>query len=108
MYPYELLKPLNRKDLRSVVKWCKKNGVTIHKDSTGEFVIKCEFDLAYDKPLILDLQAKHGKEWQVMYEAYISNELHKFLDTESKTRETKPRYIPKGSIESKQKPKGTQ
>ncbi len=102
MFLNQVAELINRKDVRAVRTWCEKNQVKIYKDWAGEYVIKNDFDLAYDMPLILNLKAKYGDEWQLIYEAYNKDELYKMLDMEPKAKEIPSRYIPKGEIAIKQ------
>ena len=67
MYLNELSSLINRKDKRSVRSWCLKNHLLVYKDSSGEYVIKEEFELAYNMPLILNLKAKYGESWVDYY-----------------------------------------
>jgi hypothetical protein len=90
---------LNRKDKRSIRTWCSKNHVNIYKDTSGEFVIQNEFELAYNMPLIKDLKKKHGDYWIDYYEAYNKGDLHKILDLNTK-KETAG-YVPKGKLSIK-------
>jgi hypothetical protein len=98
MFLNEIPELINRKDLRSARKWCKKNGVIIYKGLGEEYVIKNDFDLAYDMPLINELKAQYGDKWQIMYRAYQDDELHKMLDVNPNGQSINTRYIPKGTI----------
>jgi hypothetical protein len=93
---------LNRKDFRSIKKWCKINSVAVTKDLTGEYVIKEEFDLAYNLPVIQKLIAKYGDSWKTYYPFYLNNEVYKIVELDMKS-DTETRYIPKGSIAKKYK-----
>lgn len=50
IYLKEILPKIRKKDLRSVRTWCKKSGVEIVRDSSGEFVAKSDFIRAYNRP----------------------------------------------------------
>ena len=95
MYLNQILKPINRKDIRAAIKWCEKNGVEIFHD---EFVIKSDFDLAYDLPLITKLKKEHGDEWQVMYQAYKNDTVYKMLDLDSTAKKNNSNYTPMGEV----------
>jgi hypothetical protein len=99
IYLNKLSVQLNRTDKRSVRNWCLKNNLKIYKDSSGEFVIENELELAYNMPLIKDLKLKHSDRWIEYYEAYNKGELYKLLDL--KTTKEKTGYIPKGKLSSK-------
>lgn len=88
---------LNRRDLRSIRKWCTKNNVDIIKDITGEFVIQQDFDLAYNSPIIKKLMGQYGPEWQSYYQYYLTDEVYKIVEIGT-SRTEKVRYVPKGSI----------
>ena len=95
---------LNRKDFRSIRNWCKKNGVSIYKDSCGEFVFKSEFEVVYNFPLIQKLMNQYGNDWETYYSYHLNNEVHKIIQQNKASEATKTnRYIPKGSIAIKNK-----
>jgi hypothetical protein len=101
MYLNELSSLINRKDKRSVRSWCSKNHVRVFKDSSGEFVIKVEFELAYNLPLILNLKAEYGKFWKDYYKLYENGELYEILDSPQSKKVEKTGYVPKGKLSSK-------
>jgi hypothetical protein len=92
---------INRLDIRSIRAWCKKNYLTIYKDSSGEFVYSNDFELSYDRPLILGLKSKYGNAWLDYYQAYKKDELFVLLGFTNETRSEKSNYIPKGEITSR-------
>ena len=89
---------LNRVDVRSIRKWCEDNSVKIYKDSTGEYAMQQEFDLAYDAPIIQNLKLKHSQDWQIVYKHYLNGELYNLVDIKPKVEPKSPKYLPKGSI----------
>ena len=97
-YLHEITALINRKDIRAVRTWCRKNGVTIYTDAISEYVIQNDFDLAYDLPLIKKLKAEHGDTWQIIYQAYHEDKLHTMLDMDLNTIKNNSRYVPKGNI----------
>jgi len=48
----ELLEQLGYVDVRSVRKWCAKNGVFVFRQGKEEFVVKSEFKKAVEIPFI--------------------------------------------------------
>lgn len=100
-YLNKLSSLINRKDKRSVRKWCSKNNLQIFKDSSGEFVNEAEFELAYNMPIIKKLKIKYGKEWLVYYDAYKKGELYKLLDLNKNIESKSINYQPKGTLTSK-------
>ena len=101
MYLYEVAKLINRTDVRPTRNWCKKNGLVIYKDSSGEFVFKNDFDIAYDLPLIRNLKSQHGDSWETAYQAYTNNELYKFVEVNQNVTQTNSTYVPKGTVAKK-------
>ena len=53
----ELLEKLGYLDLRSVRKWCAKNGVFVFRQGKEEFVIESEFKKAVEIPFINNLNS---------------------------------------------------
>ena len=92
---------LNRRDIRSIKKWCKKYDVEIYKDLTGEFVFKPQFDLAYNLPLITNLKSQYGNDWKVYYSYYLNNELYQMVGLKKSVEAKKDRYTPQGRISQK-------
>jgi hypothetical protein len=101
MYLSDISFFINRKDKRTIRDWCGKNYLHVYKDSTGEFVIKAEFELTYNMPLIKNLKQKHGDDWMEYYEVYNKGELYKILDLNADVSKTQTGYIPKGNLTTK-------
>lgn len=94
IYINDLLSLINKKDIRSVNSWCRKNHVEIYQDSSGKFVIEAEFSYAYNLPVVSKYKEKYGKNWKQMYELCIENKL--YLADEHDERSTHfVRYQPK-------------
>ena len=100
MYLKEILRLINKTDTRAVRNWCHKNDVFVYKDSSGEFVTKNDFELAYDWPLIIRLKAKHGNRWRIIYEAYLKDNLADAMDFSTPTQKNN-NYIAKGNLSKK-------
>lgn len=100
IYLNELFFLINRKDKRSVRAWCLKNHLQIYKDSSGEFVINSEFELAYNMPLINNLKLKYDEKWVFYYEAYKQGTLYELLDLKEDSKQIIA-YKPKGKLSSK-------
>lgn len=100
MYLNEILRLINKNDTRAVRNWCRKNNVIVYKDSSGEFVTKADFELAYDWPLIQTLKAKHGDRWRIIYEAYLKDNLADAMDFSSPTQKN-TNYVAKGNLSKK-------
>lgn len=101
IYLREIAQQLNKKDNRTVKRWCKENSLKTYKDSSGEFAYQYDFDLVFDMPLINHLKLKHGNKWEDYYHAYNRNELYKMLDFSNSTDKENKGYIPKGKLSSK-------
>ncbi len=101
MYLSDISPYINRADKRTIRDWCGKNHLHVYKDSSGEFVMKAEFELTYNMPLIKHLKQKHGDDWMDYYEAYIKGELYKILDFNVNSSKTQTGYIPKGNLSKK-------
>ncbi|KAF2512103.1 hypothetical protein EYY60_07595 [Flavobacterium zhairuonense] len=101
MYLSEMTKLINRKDIRTVKRWCKKNHLKVYKDSSGEFAFLNDFDLVFDRLLIDDLKLLYGDNWEEYYHAYNKNQLHKILDSRQLKKVEKIGYVPKGKLSSK-------
>ncbi|WP_297092134.1 hypothetical protein [uncultured Draconibacterium sp.] len=94
IYIKEILSFIKKKDIRSVVSWCKKNDVEIYSDSSGKFVIEAEFYNAYNKPIIKRYKEKFGTNWVRMYELAMENKLYLAFENEERRTYSK-RYQPK-------------
>ncbi len=92
---------IDRKDVRSVRRWCKSHHLLIYKDLSGEFVIENDLEIALEKPLILALKDKYGNAWIDYYKAYKNNELINILDFGNEVIREKTSYIPKGKLGTK-------
>lgn len=101
MYLSEISSFINRKDKRTIRDWCNKNHLHVYKDTSGEFVIRAEFELAYNMPLIKNLKQKYGNNWVDYYEAYNKGELYKILDLNANSNKTHTGYVPKGNLSKK-------
>ena len=101
IYLDEMARLINRKDTRPARAWCQKNNVKVHKDTTGEFVYRSEFELANDMPLILDLKLVHGKDWEQYYEAHLKGTLYTLLHFSSDKPTKDIGYTPKGELSKK-------
>ena len=101
MYLTDISSYINRTDKRTIRDWCGKNYLHVYKDSSGEFVMKAEFELVYNMPLIKHLKQKYGNDWMQYYEAYIKGELYKILDLNANASKTQTGYIPKGNLSKK-------
>ena len=100
IYLNDLSNLINRKDKRSIRKWCTKHRLQIFQDTSGEFVNENEFELTYNMPIIIKLKAKYGDNWQEYYQAYEKGTLYEMLDLDNNKIEKK-NYKPKGKLSLK-------
>lgn len=101
IYIKEIGPLINRKSPDTIKRWCKESNVHVHKDCSGEFVYRNDFELAYDMPLILRLKKIHGENWRKVYDAYLKNELPNLLAFKEDVNKYKSGYKPKGNIGKK-------
>ena len=94
MYIKDLIKLINRKDIRSAKVWCMKNDVVIYQDSSGRYVIQSEFFHAYNKPVIDRYKSEYGESWHLFYNRLEKGNLHLSLAVEKEIID-KSRYQPK-------------
>ena len=57
IYIQEILQFIRKSDRRSVYAWCKRNQLNIIRDGRDEYVIKEEFELAYNRPSLINLKS---------------------------------------------------
>ena len=77
IYLQDILLKIKKKDIRTALKWCDDNDVTVFSDTSGKFIIQSEFDLAYNKPIRKMYQKKFGDQWLEVYDLSKRNKLHK-------------------------------
>jgi hypothetical protein len=101
IYIKEIGPRINRRSPETIKRWCSESNVYIHKDCSGEFVYKNDFELAYAMPLILRLKNTHGDNWRKVYDAYLKNELPNLVAFKEDVSKYKRGYQPKGNIGKK-------
>ena len=77
MYLKEILPLINRRNERSVINWCKKHDIAVHKDISGKWINEAEFNYVYSLPTIRDFQKKYGKDWESAYNLLLNDEFYK-------------------------------
>ncbi len=90
----DILVRINKKDIRSVATWCRKNNVEIFQDYSGKFVIEAEFEYAYNQPIIERYKKKYSENWVQMYELAKENSLYLAHENNEQIATSK-RYTPK-------------
>ncbi|MDP1881020.1 MAG: hypothetical protein Q8K60_08795 [Parachlamydiaceae bacterium] len=71
---------LKVKDIRTVINWCKRNGIFIFKIGKEKYVNKIELELGIDKPFIESLKIKHPENWKEIYCAFKEGDYFAILD----------------------------
>ncbi len=80
----EVASALHYKDLRSVRKWCARNGVEVYDDGCNrKYLVKLQFEQARLKKFIRRLKQQHGRQWQDVFEAYAGNDLLRLSELDS-------------------------
>ena len=88
IYMPDVLLKINKKDIRSAIKWCEDNHVNIFSDKSGKFIIKSEFDFAYNKPIIELYKKKYGDQWLKVYNLLKENNLHLLESSDNSSSST--------------------
>ncbi len=94
IYLHDVLEKINKQDIRTVLKWCEENDVTVFSDTSGKFIIQSEFDLAYNKPIRKVYQKKFGDKWLEVYNLAKENKLH-ILESSDDSPKSNKSYKPK-------------
>lgn len=93
IYLQDVLLKINKKDIRSVIKWCEDNDVNVFSDSSGRFIIVSEFEFAYDRPIIDLYKKRFGGSWLNVYSLAKENNLH-LLDVQDSMSRSVGHYEP--------------
>lgn len=96
IYIKDLLERLNCKDVRSIKRWCVKNGVAILSDigSNKKYVIKAEFEAKYMSQSIKYITEKYGKD---KLSQFLNSSMKFFAEYNQVKKEKK--YKPQGEYE---------
>jgi len=86
IYMPDVLLKINKKDIRSAIKWCEDNYVNIFSDKSGKFIIQSEFDLAYNRPIIELYKKRYGDQWLKVYNLSKENNLHLFDSSDESSK----------------------
>jgi len=76
IYLHDVLMKIDKKDIRTALKWCEDNYVNVFSDTSGKFIIQSEFDLAYNRPIIELYKKRYGDQWLKVYNLSKENNLH--------------------------------
>ena len=77
----EVKNMLNYKDFRSVITWCRKNGVFVYEQGNCQYVNQTEFQLAFHKPFLNYLRG-NSKNWRELFVKYVQGDLLGLLPNE--------------------------
>ena len=72
---------LHKKDIRAVLRWCRKQSLLVLKFGRERYVMLIDFELAVDRPFIDSLKIKYPKNWQELYSAYKQRDLIKITES---------------------------
>jgi len=67
IYLHDVLRKINKKDIRTAIKWCDDNHVFVYSDKSGKFIIQSEFDLACNRPIIESYKNRFGYQCLKIY-----------------------------------------
>jgi len=87
----DIMDRLGYNDLRSVLKWCKKNRVIVFNQGKRKLINRTQFLIAFYKPFIEQLRKKHPNNWSKLFESYLSNDVENAMNTAN------PKTFPKVS-----------
>ncbi len=88
IYLHDVLSKINKKDIRTAIKWCEENDVNVFSDTSGKFIIRSEFELAYNRPIIELYKKKYGNEWLKVYSLCKENNLHILESSDNSSKST--------------------
>lgn len=86
IYFHKVLPKINKKDIRTAIKWCEDNYVNVFSDKSGKFIIQSEFDLAYNRPIIELYKKRYGDQWHKVYNLSKKNNLHLLESSDNSSR----------------------
>ena len=86
IYLYDVLLKINKKDIRTAIKWCEDNDVTVFSDKSGKFIIQSEFEFAYNRPIIERYKKRYGDQWLKVYNLSKENNLHLLESSDDSSR----------------------
>ena len=88
IYLHDVLLKINKKDIRTAVRWCEENDVNVFSDISGKFIIRSEFELAYNRPIIELYKNRYGDQWLKVYNLSRENNLHLLESSDNSSKST--------------------
>ena len=88
IYLHDVLLKINKKDIRTAVRWCEENDVNVFSDTSGKFIIRSEFELAYNRPIIEVYKKKYGDQWLKVFNLSKENNLHILESSDNSSKST--------------------
>ena len=88
IYLHDVLSKINKKDIRTAVRWCEENDVNVFSDTSGKFIIRSEFELAYNRPIIEVYKKKYGDQWLKVFNLSKENNLHILESSDNSSKST--------------------
>ena len=86
IYLHDVLVKINKKDIRTALKWCEDNYVNVFSDTSGKFIIESEFEFAYNRPIIELYKKRYGDQWLKVYNLSKENNLHLFDSSDESSK----------------------
>lgn len=71
---------LGYNDVRSALRWCKKNGVIVFVQGKKHLVNQTQFLASYYKPFISQLKEQYPKKWVELFKSYIKEDFEKVME----------------------------
>jgi hypothetical protein len=93
IYLPDVLFMINKKDHRTAIRWCEENDVNVFSDVSGKFVIRSEFEFAYNRPIIELYKNRYGDQWLEVYNLSKENNLH-LLESSDNSAKSRITYQP--------------
>ncbi|CAG5086748.1 hypothetical protein [Parvicella tangerina] len=92
-----IMRKLGYNDIRSVLKWCKKNGVIVFAQGKKRLVNATQFLVSFYKPLINQLKEQYPDKWGELFRSFIKQDFEKAMETlnPKKFVRSTQRYKPK-------------
>lgn len=88
IYLHDVLSKINKKDIRTAVRWCEENDVNVFSDTSGKFIIRSEFELAYNRPIIEVYKKKYGDQWLKVFNLSKENNLQILESSDNSSKST--------------------
>lgn len=75
-----IMMKLGYNDIRSAIKWCKRNGVVVFTQGKSRLVNGTQFLISFYKPLINQLQQQYPEKWVELFRSFIQQDFAKTME----------------------------